>query len=163
GEAARRCAAAVRPLPALASERVRVWWPTRGAQPVTGDADVTDPAATMLWGIATVVRREYPELRCSTVDLDGDDDSSLMRLAAEIHRWSPEMRIAHRGGNRYVARLRRAQPGTDVRIRRDRSYLVTGGLRGIGSRVAHMLAEQGAGHLVLVGRTAPDPETARLL
>ncbi|MBV7706687.1 amino acid adenylation domain-containing protein [Nocardia nova] len=163
GEAARRCAAAVRPLPALASERVRVWWPTRGAQPVTGDADVTDPAATMLWGIATVVRREYPELRCSTVDLDGDDDSSLIRLAAEIHRWSPETRIAHRGGNRYVARLRRAQPGTDVRIRRDRSYLVTGGLRGIGPRVAHMLAEQGAGHLVLVGRTAPDPETARLL
>ncbi|PPJ38177.1 hypothetical protein C5E45_10480 [Nocardia nova] len=163
GEAARRCAAAVRPLPALASERVRVWWPTAGAQPVTGDADVTDPAATMLWGIATVVRREYPELQCSTVDLDGDDDSSLVRLAAEIHRWSPEMRVAHRGGNRYVARLRRAQPGTDVRVRSDRSYLVTGGLRGIGPRVAHMLAEQGAGHLVLVGRTAPDPETAQLL
>ncbi|WP_181838499.1 amino acid adenylation domain-containing protein [Nocardia africana] len=163
GEAAQRCAAAVRPFPALASDRVRVWWPTRGAQPVTGDADVTDPAATMLWGIATVVRREYPELHCSTVDLDGDDDSSLTRLAAEIQRWSAEMRIAYRGGNRYVARLRRAQPGTQVRIRPDRSYLVTGGLRGIGPRVAHLLAEQGARHLVLVGRTAPDPETVRLL
>ncbi|WP_062995804.1 amino acid adenylation domain-containing protein [Nocardia mikamii] len=163
GESAQRCAAAVRPLPALASERVRVWWPTRGAQPVTGDADVTDPAATMLWGIATVVRREYPELRCSTVDLDDDADSSLARLAEEIHRWSPEMRIAHRGQDRYVARLRRAQPGTDARIRPDRSYLVTGGLRGIGPRVAQLLAEQGAGHLVLVGRTAPDPETAQLL
>ncbi len=160
---ARRYAAAVRPLPALASQRVRVWWPTRRAQAVTGDGDVGDPAATARWGIATVVRREFPELQCSTVDLDDDGDAALRRLAAEIRLGSPELRIAHRAGQRFVARLRRAQPGTDIDIRSDRSYLVTGGLRGIGPRVARALVEQGAGHLVLVGRHAPDAEVERLL
>jgi epothilone polyketide synthase D len=38
-------------------------------------------------------------------------------------------------------------------IRADGSYFVTGGLGGLGLRVARWLAEQGAGHLVLVGRS----------
>ena len=40
-----------------------------------------------------------------------------------------------------------------VSIRADGTYLVTGGLGGLGLRVARWLAEQGAGHLVLVGRS----------
>lgn len=160
--AAEYCAAAVAPLTELAAAGVRVWWPTRGAQAVLGDADVVDPAATMRWGIAPVVRREFPELLCSTVDLD-DDGDALDRFVTELRCWSPELRVAYRGGQRYVARLRRAQPGPEVTIRADRSYLVTGGLRGIGPRVAQALAEQGARHLILLGRTAPDPETERLL
>ena len=43
-------------------------------------------------------------------------------------------------------------------LRRDRSYLVTGGLGGIGVAVAERLAEQGAGAVVLNGRREPDPE-----
>ena len=43
-------------------------------------------------------------------------------------------------------------------LRRDRSYLVTGGLGGIGIAVAAWLAERGAGAIVLNGRRAPDPE-----
>ncbi|MEV5651261.1 amino acid adenylation domain-containing protein [Nocardia sp. NPDC052254] len=160
---AQRCAAAVRPLSALASQRVRIWWPTRRAQAVTGDGDVGDPAATARWGVATVVRRELPEVRCSTVDLEDDGDEALRRLVTEIRHGSAELRIAHRAGRRYVARLRRARPGTGIDIRSDRSYLITGGLRGIGPRVAQALAGQGAGHLVLVGRNAPDAEVERLL
>ena len=44
------------------------------------------------------------------------------------------------------------------RLREDRSYLVTGGLGGIGCAVAGWLAERGAGAIVLNGRRAPDPE-----
>ncbi len=43
-------------------------------------------------------------------------------------------------------------------LRRDRSYLVTGGLGGIGIAVASWLAERGAGAIVLNGRRDPDPE-----
>lgn len=42
-------------------------------------------------------------------------------------------------------------------LRRDRTYLVTGGLGGIGCQVARWLAENGAGIIVLNGRRAPDP------
>ena len=44
------------------------------------------------------------------------------------------------------------------RLRDDRSYLVTGGLGGIGCAVAGWLAGRGAGTIVLNGRRPPDPE-----
>ena len=43
-------------------------------------------------------------------------------------------------------------------LRQDRSYLVTGGLGGIGCAVAEWLAGHGAGAIVLNGRRNPDPE-----
>ena len=46
------------------------------------------------------------------------------------------------------------------RLRADRTYLVTGGLGGIGGAVAGWLAERGAGTIVLNGRRAPDPDAA---
>ena len=46
------------------------------------------------------------------------------------------------------------------RLRQDRSYLVTGGLGGIGIAVAGWLAERGAGAIVLNGRRPPDTEVA---
>ena len=48
-------------------------------------------------------------------------------------------------------------PLADGRLRSDRSYLVTGGLGGIGIVVAEWLAERGAGVIVLNGRRPPDP------
>ena len=44
------------------------------------------------------------------------------------------------------------------RLRDDRSYLVTGGLGGIGCAVAGWLADRGAGTIVLNGRRLPDTE-----
>ncbi len=48
-------------------------------------------------------------------------------------------------------------------LRKDRTYLVTGGLGGIGCAVAEWLAEQGAGAIVLNGRRPPDPEVAEVI
>jgi NADPH:quinone reductase-like Zn-dependent oxidoreductase/NAD(P)-dependent dehydrogenase (short-subunit alcohol dehydrogenase family) len=47
--------------------------------------------------------------------------------------------------------------------RRDGSYLVTGGLSGLGLRVAQWLADGGAGRLVLIGRRGVTPEAEILL
>ncbi len=51
-----------------------------------------------------------------------------------------------------VASAEGDRPG---RIRADFTYLITGGLRGLGLRVARWLAERGASSLALVGRSAP--------
>ena len=51
-----------------------------------------------------------------------------------------------------------APPLTGGRLRQDRTYLVTGGLGGIGCAVADWLTECGAGVIVLNGRRPPDPE-----
>ena len=51
-----------------------------------------------------------------------------------------------------------ASPLETGRLRGDRTYLVTGGLGGIGCRVARWLADRGAGAIVLNGRRDPDPD-----
>ena len=59
-----------------------------------------------------------------------------------------------------------APPITGGRLRQDGTYLVTGGLGGIGCAVAEWLADRGAGAIVLNGRRAPDAaaeETIRAL
>ena len=49
------------------------------------------------------------------------------------------------------------------RLREDRTYLVTGGLGGIGCALADWLAERGAGAIVLNGRRDPDPEAVETI
>ena len=51
------------------------------------------------------------------------------------------------------------QPLVTGRLRPDRTYLVTGGLGGIGLAVAGWLVEHGAGTIVLNGRRPPEPPT----
>jgi Dehydrogenases with different specificities (related to short-chain alcohol dehydrogenases) len=47
--------------------------------------------------------------------------------------------------------------------RPDGVYVITGGLGGLGWQVARSLVEWGATHLLLLGRTAPSPDAARVL
>ena len=54
-------------------------------------------------------------------------------------------------------------PVENGRLRTDRTYLVTGGLGGIGCAVAGWLADRGAGAIVLNGRRAPDAEAEKTI
>ncbi|MFZ0877988.1 MAG: SDR family NAD(P)-dependent oxidoreductase [Candidatus Acidiferrales bacterium] len=56
--------------------------------------------------------------------------------------------------------IARQQP---ARMRSDGTYLITGGLSGLGLRVARWLVERGVRHLVLLGRSAPSDATAATL
>jgi len=53
--------------------------------------------------------------------------------------------------------------GTGVPVREDGTYLITGGLGGIGLVVARWLVDQGARHLVLMGRREPGPEAQAVI
>ncbi len=141
-----------------------LWMVTRGAQAVaTGEP--ADPVQASLWGLSHVVAIEYPELQCRRIDLDPGITPSMAatHLAAELRSPGREDQVAIRGGQRFARRLARYAPTAEraalvpLRIDPARSYLVTGGLRGLGLRVAGWLAEQGARHLVLMGRSAPQP------
>ena len=54
-------------------------------------------------------------------------------------------------------------PLASGRLRADGTYLVTGGLGGIGIAVADWLADRGAGAIVLNGRRPPDPEAEQAI
>ena len=66
--------------------------------------------------------------------------------------------IARRAELRYVERLSRATLDAgerDAVVRADGSYIITGGLGGLGMVVVRWLVERGAGRLILNGRTDP--------
>jgi aryl carrier-like protein len=114
---------------------------------------------------------EHPELSCVRVDLDPESESAEVQawtLFEEICSRSGEDQIAFRSQVRYVARLVR-HSGRDTEIdekpsfRADGTYLITGGLGGLGLLTASWLVEQGARSLVLVGRGRANEAARRQL
>lgn len=77
---------------------------TRGAWSVDGST-ATNPAHAALWGLARVVMTERPELGLRLLDAEADTDEATLRAAV-----GPDEEAAVRGGRRFVARLRRADP-----------------------------------------------------
>ncbi|MFD7133410.1 SDR family NAD(P)-dependent oxidoreductase [Streptomyces sp. NPDC059894] len=136
----------------------RLWLVTRGAASVTDDQP-GHPGRAALRALVRVLAFEHPELRATLVDLDpAPDGRAVAEAAAEILAAAPDDEVAWRGGVRYVRRLRGGapRPGTPrTPVVRPGSYLITGGLTGLGLATAEWLAERGATRLVLAGRRPP--------
>jgi len=126
------------------------------------DAD-PDLVAAPLQGLARVIATELPQLRCVQVQLGGQDLATEAREPArELHASDDEDEVVLRGGGRHVRRLERVSTARPARstmaVRADATYLVTGGLGGLGLVFANWLADRGATHLILVGRRPPSPQ-----
>jgi NAD(P)-dependent dehydrogenase (short-subunit alcohol dehydrogenase family)/acyl carrier protein len=121
-----------------------------------------------LWGVGKIIALEYPELHCVCMDLAPESTEDPARvLFAEIFSPAPaepnEEQIAFRDQNRYVARLAQRQLRQEptrtgsLAISGEGSYLITGGLGGLGLLVARFLVDRGAQQIILLGRRAPTP------
>ncbi|WP_218080277.1 type I polyketide synthase [Anthocerotibacter panamensis] len=147
----------------------RLWLVTRGAQAV-GTAAPTGVAQATLWGMGRVIAREHPELGGVLIDLDPESSAhEIQHLLTEITHTPAEEQVAFRGTTRLGARLVRAplESGNLPSSALSRipltgglegTYLITGGLGGLGLLVSDWLVAQGARNLVLVGRSHPDRE-----
>ncbi len=146
----------------------RLWLVTQEAQAVGAAADVSgvNVVQAPLWGMGQVIAREYPEAWGGLIDLESCDKTQLASSLLEICRHPGDQdAFAIRDNQRYVACLVRrpelAVPDQDgaLPLRPDASYLITGGLGGLGLCLAEWLAEQGARRLVLLGRTPLPPRS----
>ena len=144
-----------------------LWLVTQNAQAVVSTDQVEGVIQAALWGMGRVIALEHPELHCIRIDLGTqtiDDQAKL--LCAELMAFIPETtgliedQMALREHTRHVARLKRfeAQPIATTAYHADATYLITGGLGGIGLAVADWFAQQGAKHLILMGRSQPKAE-----
>ncbi len=137
---------------------IPLWVVTRGAQSVAGpdDGGATDQAA--LWGLGRVLTLERPEIGGGLIDLAPGDGASTaaIQIVAELARPDDEDQVAWRDGVRSVARLSRSTLNASEAWSPapDGAYLITGGLGGLGLKLARWLAERGARHLVLVSRSS---------
>ncbi|WP_244211392.1 KR domain-containing protein, partial [Amycolatopsis kentuckyensis] len=129
------------------SRAVRVLVATRAGQ-AAGDRSPR-PAQAAVAVLPVVANQEHLNLDAGTVDLDsthGPAEAAAV-LAAELRSPGTPL-VAYRGDRRLVPGYRPAAPAAPPVIREGGSYLITGGLGGVGLTVAEHLATRGARRLV---------------
>ncbi|MEV6925570.1 SDR family NAD(P)-dependent oxidoreductase [Dactylosporangium sp. NPDC051485] len=134
---------------------------TRLAQPAP-DGQVTQWPLAALIGTVRVARNELGTDDFRSIDIESATD--LARLAAALSAPGGG-EFADRGGSWYqpVLTLAEDADGSPAPLSPEKTFLVVGGLRGLGLWSAEQLIRAGARQLVLVGRTAPTgEERARL-
>jgi acyl transferase domain-containing protein/acyl carrier protein len=144
------------------STRPRMWFVTSGAQKVAVGDTSDAPNNATLWGLCRALTAEYAELWGGIIDVDSFGLSETVhQIVREVENGDIEDKVALRLGKRYVPRLVHRPPvledGGDFVPRPDATYLVSGGLGGIGLEISRWLVERGARHLLLLGRTSPPP------
>jgi acyl transferase domain-containing protein len=158
---ARSAVALIQALMASPGVRPALWLVTRGVHPVGGRQGRVAASQAPLWAIGRTCAAEHPDLWGGLADLDPDStlDEAAAHLLEAVLAQDREDQVAYGGGQRHIARLVRRPPQDrePLRVRADARYLITGGLEGIGLEVARWLAQKGARHLVLVGRTRMPP------
>ncbi len=123
---------------------------THGIQPV---GPITDLESAPFNGFYKTLKLEMANLDSRSIDLGSNEEFPSKELLAT----DKEGQVAYRYGIRYAARLVQRFPvkSKEFKINPTGSYLITGGLGGLGLKVAAWLVKQGAKHLVLVGRRTP--------
>jgi acyl transferase domain-containing protein/acyl carrier protein len=141
---------------ALGDEPAKIWIVTRYAQPMAPSNAPASVGQTPVWGLGRGLAIEELQRWGGLIDIDDSDfDTIAVGVVREICDSDGEDQIALRGRHRYVARLVQAtEPSpTPVKFRKDATYLITGGMGGLGRKLAGWMAQRGAGHLVLIGRS----------
>ena len=146
---------------------------TNGSQSV-GDVPLLYPEKATLAGPCKVIPQEFPGVTCSRVDVELPAPAGLfgrkrtaekldglaLLLHDEVRREASNQSIALTGGARCVQEFVHtdlsARDAGSV-LRQGGTYMITGGLGGIGLVLAEHLARTRQAKLVLVGRT-PIPE-----
>lgn len=145
---------------------------TRGAQAVAAQDTAPGLPQSPLWGLGKIIALEQPRLDCLRLDLDPQDRGLEDQIIFnEINNITLEDQVSWRHGRRYAARLVPHQPVSagegsgkaevgrpgNFTCRHEASYLISGGLGGLGLLTAQWLIEHGARFLVLLDRHAPGP------
>lgn len=147
------------------SALMRVLAVSAGAQSVLGEP-ICNPVGSMLLGPALVLPTETPGLKIRCIDLEVggkaiDVAAAACALVAEAASSDPEILAAWRRDFRWVRRHQPVAPhmaeASALPLRRGGSYLITGGLGGIGLALARWLAVTTSARLLLTGRRAPPP------
>lgn len=139
---------------------------TRGATVVSGDDRARLAIAQApLSGLARIAHAEHPRLFSAWIDID--PGATLARQAADVMAAlssdDGEPSVAFRGGHRFLQRLAPlsdAPTTSRVKFRPDASYILTGGLGGVGLHAARWMIAQGARHLLILGRTPLPPRAS---
>lgn len=132
-----------------------------GMQQIAGEI-LSHPVKALLLGPCRVIPQELPRFNCCSVDIAPPGRESwqwnefIELLAAEALSRSDDEVVAYRGGERMVETFDKVDlrcKGIRSPLRDQGTYLITGGLGGLGLVVADYLVKQVGANVVLTGRT----------
>lgn len=139
---------------------------TRGATGAGAPDNAAGVVQASLSGMTKVIGLEHPALHCVQIDLESRArEGEAQQLVRALATTAGGEQVAFRDDKRYVARLARmkkpaAGSSQGKKLRQDATYLITGGLGGLGLLAADWMVSNGARHVILLARRDPD-EAAR--
>ncbi|MFZ1322475.1 MAG: SDR family NAD(P)-dependent oxidoreductase [Ignavibacteria bacterium] len=115
-----------------------------------------------LWGIKKVISLEHPELNTKIIDIDFNTKSEL--ILNEILSESEDDMISFRNNCKFIPYLKRFKPDSSkIALDSEGTYMITGGLSGLGLLTAKWLSEKGAKNLALLSRRDNTNESDKIL
>ncbi len=143
----------------LPNKTSKLWLVSRAAVSVDEMPSPLALSQAPLWGIGKVIALEHPELWGGSIDLDSEPWANEEEtVLSAVFEETGEEQQAFRQGQRYVARLVKAEPPSAKPLDLPGTCLITGGLGALGLEAAAWLVQQGVRSLALVGRGAPSEE-----
>jgi acyl transferase domain-containing protein/thioesterase domain-containing protein len=125
-------------------------------------AETYDQAA--LWGLGKIALLEMPETFKGMLDFEIESegfDSQIRMFNEKLQHEIHESEIAFRGQDVFVPVINKFRSVvnkselSEVSIKSNACYLISGGLGGIGLEISKWLVQQGANELILISRNAP--------
>ena len=137
----------------------RLFLVSTGIWHLDSDRGEVSAAQSPAWSLGRVIAAEHSDLHCVNVDLSSFPNvAELETVAGLLRQGEVEEQTAVRGHKVFVARYERISEGKEnplPEFRKDATYLLTGGLGGIGLNMARWMSDLGAGHIALVSRRPP--------
>lgn len=137
------------------SKKVSLTIVTENAVSVNSNDALLGISNSAVRGMAKVIRLEHPEYHLKIIDIESIADFRLVLNCVGLTDDDGENQIAFRGGKRFVPRLKRRSVRNEGELKIDieGTYLITGGTGGLGLVSAKYLADKGAKHILLLGRS----------
>lgn len=154
----------VKALAELRAGNPRLFLVTANSQAAPGTT-LTGADQASIWGLGRVIgHQEFSTYWGGLIDIDSVDNQVEIakRISDHVLGDGSEDQIAIRGATTFVPRLRLCKDLTypfPTKLSADATYVVTGGAGALGRVVATYLAERGARHITLLGRTPVPPRS----
>lgn len=126
-------------------------------QAIYSDDPIAYEKSTVL-GLLKTIPQELPQINCRHIDLPfAEVEKNGVYILQEMQISSKEREVAYRNGQRLICRLEKvdftSNPKSSITFKQGGTYLITGGLGGIGIEISRYLLKHYQVKLLLVGRT----------
>lgn len=143
---------------ALVSQRIvntKLILVSKFAGNVTGHEEKIQPHNAAFLGLGKVIEKEYPQIRCKCIDIDGEMITE--DIINEIVSEDAVQNVSYRRGIRYIEEFGRMdlqqQATANIEIQSKGVYVITGGTGGIGLEFAQYLAARNKTNICLISRS----------